>query len=152
MKKLDVNLKVLLAIIVLLGLSLSILAQPQQRQREYHQRDRSGLGMLNLTDEQKAELKEIHLAQMKLVQPMKDEISINKAKINAQIHKDNPDMKEITSLVEANGKILTEIQVNSIESKIKMRALLTDEQKVMFDSKSMTRHRAQSGKKGKSRL
>jgi Spy/CpxP family protein refolding chaperone len=90
--------------------------------------------MLKLTDEQKAEIKTIHLAKQKEIQPLKDEVMINKAKINALINKDNPDMREVVSLVEANGKLLTDIQIKNIESKVRIRALLDDEQKVIFDA------------------
>ena len=151
MKKLDVNLKILMTIIVLFALSLSLMAQPSQKQRQFHQKNQSGVTALDLNDEQKTEMKAIHLAQMKVTQPLMDEVKINKAKINALINNDNPDMKEIVSLVEANGKILTQIQVKGIESKVKIRGLLTDEQKVIFNAhgskiqgkKAMVQHRSQ---------
>lgn len=133
MKKLDVNLKILIAIIALFGLSISLLAQPRERQRQFEPKDHPGFAMPGLTEEQKAEIKKIHLAGMKEVQPFKDELKINKAKINALIKQDDPDMKEIVSLVEADGKLLTQIQVKEIEGRIKVRSLLTDEQKVIFD-------------------
>jgi Spy/CpxP family protein refolding chaperone len=134
MKKLDVNMKVLIAIIALFGISLSLMAQSPQKQRSMQHRDQSGIAMLDLTEDQKAEIKTIHLAQMKAVQPLTDEVKINRAKINAAMNKDNPDMKEIVSLVEGNGKLLTDIQVKQIESKIEVRSLFTDEQKVIYDS------------------
>ena len=150
MKKIDVNMKILMTIIVLFALSLSLMAQPNQRQCQFQQKNPHGIAALDLTDEQKAEMKEIHLAQMKVTQPLMDEVKINKAKINALINKDNPDMKEIVSLVEANGKIMTQIQVKGIESKVQIRALLTDEQKVIFNNhgskmqgkKAMVQHRS----------
>jgi len=90
--------------------------------------------MLDLTEDQRAEVKEIHLVRMKEVQPLKDQLKINRAKLNALVNKDNPDMKEIVNLAEANAKIMTNIQVKQIESKIKVRSLLTDEQKVIYDA------------------
>jgi hypothetical protein len=45
-------------------------------------------------------------------------------------------MKQIVSLVEANGKLLTQVQIKSIEQKIAIRSLLTDEQKTIFDARS----------------
>ena len=135
MNRLDINMKVLIAIMAFFGLSLSVMAQPPQRLHQFHQRDQGGFAMLNLTEDQKAEVKEIHLARMKEIQPLKDELRINRAKLNALMNKDNPDMKEIVSLIEANGMILTNIQVKRIESKMKVRALLTDEQKVICDAR-----------------
>jgi hypothetical protein len=45
-------------------------------------------------------------------------------------------MKQIVSLVEADGKLLTQIQVKNIRHKIDVRNLLTDEQKIIFDAHS----------------
>ncbi len=136
MKRIDRNFKLLVAIIFILGLSLSVMAQPNQRRQIPHQsmRAQSPLKFLDLSEEQKDQIKEIHLAHMKDVQANRDEVKINRAKINAQLHNDDPDMKEIVKLVEANGKLLTQIQVKSIEEKINVRLLLTDEQKIIFDA------------------
>ena len=136
MKRIDRNFKLLVAIIFILGLSLSVMAQPNQRRQIPHQsmRAQSPLKFLDLSEEQKDQIKEIHLAHMKDVQANRDEVKINRVKINAQLHNDDPDMKEIVKLVEANGKLLTKIQVKSIKEKINVRLLLTDEQKIIFDA------------------
>ena len=136
MKRIDRNFKLLVAIIFILGLSLSVMAQPNQRRQIPHQsmRAQSPLKFLDLSEEQKDQIKEIHLAHMKDVQANRDEVKINRVKINAQLHNDDPDMKEIVKLVEANGKLLTQIQIKRIEEKINVRLLLTDEQKIIFDA------------------
>jgi len=128
--------KVSITIIAVFIISFGLMAQPQNRQGPVQHEGPYGLAVLNLTEEQKSEVKEIHLAKVKETQALKDELAINKAKINALVHKDNPDMKEIVSLVEENGKIITQIQVREIDSKIKVRALLDEDQKVIFDSHS----------------
>jgi Spy/CpxP family protein refolding chaperone len=138
MKKIDHNFKLLVAIIIVLGISLCVTAQPQQR-RQMPQRDhmaQSGFQHLNLTDEQKDQIKQIRQSHLKNVQSLKDEVKINRAKVDALLHKDDPDMKQIVSLVEANGKLLTQIQINRIEQKIAVRSLLTEEQKTIFDAHS----------------
>ena len=149
MKRIDRNFKLLVAIIFILGLSLSVMAQPNQRRQIPYQsmRAKSPLQFLDLSEEQKDQIKEIHLAHMKGVQPNKDEVKINRAKINAHLNNDDPDMKEIVSLVEANGKLLTQIQVKSIEKKISVRSLLTDEQKIIYDARGerIREHRAMAG-------
>jgi Spy/CpxP family protein refolding chaperone len=94
----------------------------------------SGYQFLDLTEDQKDQIKQIHLAHMKDVQPLKDEVKINRAKVNALLNNDDPDMKQIISLVETNGKLLTQIQIKSIEQKINVRSLLTEEQKIIFDA------------------
>ena len=136
MKKIDENFKLLVAIIVVLGLSLSVMAQPQQRGQMQHQSmmAHSGYQFLDLTEDQEDQINHIHLAHMKDVQPLKDEVKINRAKVNALLNNDDPDMKKIVSLVETDGKLLTQIQVKSIEQKINVRSLLTEEQKIIFDA------------------
>jgi Spy/CpxP family protein refolding chaperone len=139
MKRIDRNYKLLVAIIILLGLSLGVMAQPHRRGPMPHHRPmifQPGLPFLDLTDEQKAQIKDIHLAHVKDVQPLKDEVKINRAKIDALLKNDEPDMKQIVSLVEANGKFLTQVQVKSIEQRINIRSLLTEEQKIIFDAHS----------------
>ena len=105
---------------------------------------KSGLQLPDLTEEQKDQIKEIHLAHIKDVQPLKDEVKINRVKVDVLLKRDDPDMKEIVSLVEANGKLLTQIQVKSIEQKISVRSLLTDEQKIIYDTRGerLKAHRA----------
>jgi Spy/CpxP family protein refolding chaperone len=138
MKRIDNHFKLLVAIIVVLGLSLSVMAQPSRRGPMPHRSMtlKSGLQLLDLTEEQKDQMKEIHLAHMKDVQPLRDEVKINRVKVDVLLKRDDPDMKEIVSLVEANGKLLTQIQVKSIEQKISVRSLLTDEQKIIYDAHS----------------
>lgn len=146
MKRIDSNFKLLVAIIIVLGISLSVTAQPQQRRQMPHRSHmyQSGFQHLNLTEEQKDQIKQIRQAHLKDVQSFKDEVKINRAKVNALLHKDDPDMKQIVNLVEANGKLLTQIQIKSIEQKIAVRSLLTDEQKTIYDAHSerMGRRRA----------
>ncbi len=146
MKKIDENLKLLVAIIVVLGLSLSVMAQPQKRRQMPQQsmKAQSGFQSLDLTEDQQDQIKQIHLAHMKDVQPLIDELKINRAKINAILNNDDPDMKQIVSLVETDAKLLTRIQVKSIEQKINVRSHLSEEQKIIFDaySEKMGKHRS----------
>jgi Spy/CpxP family protein refolding chaperone len=156
MKKIDRNFKLLVVIMFVLGLPLSAMSQPQHRRPIPHQsiQANSGFQFLDLTEEQKDQIKQIHLAHMKDVQPLKDELKINRAKVNALLKNDDPDMEKIVSLVEADGKLLTQIQVKSIEQKIKVRSLLTDEQKIIFDahSEQMGERRAMAQHYGHSRF
>lgn len=146
MKKIDRNFTMLVAVIFVLGLSLNVMAQPHHRRPMPQQsmRFHTPLQFLDLSEEQKDQIKEIHLAHMKDVQPLKDEVKINRAKVNALLKNDDPDMKEIVSLVEADGKLLTQIQIKSIGEKIRVRSLLTDEQKIIYDmhSEKMNERRA----------
>jgi Spy/CpxP family protein refolding chaperone len=76
MKRIDSNFKLLLAIVIILGISLGVTAQPQQRRQMPHrsQMYHSGFQHLNLTEEQKDQIKQIRQAHLKDVQSFKDEI------------------------------------------------------------------------------
>jgi Spy/CpxP family protein refolding chaperone len=144
MKKINWNLKLYIAIIAVFGLSHNIMAQPHRRGPEPQESMtfRSGLPYLDLSEEQRDQIKQIHYDYLKDVQPLKDEVRINRAKINALLHQDDPDMQQIVSLVEADGKLLTQIQVKTIEHSINVRNLLTEEQKVIYDE-----HREKAGER-----
>ena len=138
MKRLDLNSKLLVAVIVVMGISLSVMAQPPRRGPMPHRSMAYGPGLLylDLSEEQQDQVKQLRLAHMKDVQPLKDEVKINRLKVNALLKNDDPDMKQIVSLVEADGKLLTQIQVKNIRYRISIRNLLTDEQKIIFDAHS----------------
>jgi Spy/CpxP family protein refolding chaperone len=136
MKRLDLKLKLLPAIIVVLGISISAVAQPPRRGPMPHRSMAHGHGLLylDMSEEQEQQVKQLRLAHVKDVQPLRDEVKINRLKINTLMKNDDPDMEQIVSLVEANGKLLTQIQIKSIRLKINVRNLLTDEQKIIFDA------------------
>jgi Spy/CpxP family protein refolding chaperone len=139
MKRIDINLKMLFAVVIVLGFSLSLMAQPHWRGPMMSHRPMMitpVLQYLDLTESQKDQIEQVRLAYLKDVQPIKDEVKINRARINALLKTDDPDMQQIVSLVEANGKLLTQLQVKRIEQKIEVRGLLTDEQKIIFDTHS----------------
>lgn len=134
MKKSEIYRKLIVLALVLGGLSIGLMAQPRKMGPRSGQGPHHGMNMLNLSEEQRSEIKQIRMDRAGEIQPLKDEIRINRAMITAQMHKDDPDMKQIISLVEKNGSILTQIRVKEIESRIKIRGLLNDEQKVIFDA------------------
>jgi Spy/CpxP family protein refolding chaperone len=136
MKRLESNFKILIAITVMLALSYSLMAQPTQ-QRMQAPSERSWMGQIvpGLTEDQKSQLKEVKLATLKSVQPLQDELKVNRARLNLLVKKDNPDMKEIQRLVEATAEIQVKLQMLTIESKIKSRKLLSEEQKILLDAK-----------------
>lgn len=134
MKRMNLNFKILIAITVMLALSYSLMAQPSQQRMQAS--PESGHNFLpGMTEDQKSQLKEVKLATLKAVQPLQDELKVNRARLNLLVKKDNPDMKEIQSLVEATAEIQVKVQMLTIESKIESRKLLSEEQKILLDAK-----------------
>lgn len=139
-------LKVLAAATMLSGLVQVTMAQPGPGYGQgFNRRGFQGPGtgpqlgqcpqwIPDLTEEQETQIASLRTAHLKDVQPLRSEIKINKAKIDALMIQDVPDSKAIDQLIEANGKLRTEIQKKSAAHRLEVRKLLTDEQKVLFDS------------------
>ncbi len=135
MKRLNVNFRMMLAITVILTLSYSLMAQPQRRSMQTNRPDGNFMYFFpELTEEQKSQIEEINLETLKEVQPLRDELQVNNAELNTLVKKDDPDMDAISKLVEENSGIRTRIQMLNIEGRIKIRSLLTEDQKVRFDA------------------
>jgi len=142
MKKASVYFKVMAVAVILTGLVQIAAAQPWYgrnfnnrgfEKQEFCPRNDNCLRLIpDLTDKQQKQIDSLRVIHMKEIQPLKSEININKAKIDALILEDNPDVKEILRLIEENGKLKTEIQKKNVLHKLEIRKQLTDEQKVLF--------------------
>ena len=90
MKRLEKNFKILIAIVMALTISYSLVAQPRQgRMQKPGEGNRMEHPLPGFSDEQKSQMKDIHLAAMKDAQPLKDELKVNRARLNILVKKDN---------------------------------------------------------------
>ena len=94
-------------------------------------------GIPNLTEEQKTKIKDIHLALSKEVQPLRNQLGELKARQKTLSTLDNPDMKAINANIDEITKVMNQLMKSRAAFRQKVRALLTDEQKVWFDSHPM---------------
>jgi len=94
---------------------------------------------VKFTDEQKAKIKEIHLASYKEMQSLKNQMGELKAKQHTLSTSDKPDMAAINANIDEISKVQTKMMKIRAADHQKIRALLTDEQKMVFDSKMMHR-------------
>ena len=90
----------------------------------------------DLTEEQQEQIKELRTAHLKEVQSLRSEMMINKAKMNALMIEDDPDLDQINKLIEETGAIQIEMRKNAAAHKLEVLELLTDEQKVVMDSRT----------------
>jgi Spy/CpxP family protein refolding chaperone len=142
MKKVSSYFKVLAAAGMLTGLVQMTAAQPGygrgpekrgfERQEACPRYEQCPRLMAELTEEQDSQISVLKTAHLKDVQPLKGEININEAKIDALIIQDDPDVKALLSLIEENGRLRTEIRKKKVMHQLEIRKLLTDEQKVAF--------------------
>ncbi len=95
---------------------------------------------LNLTDEQQKKVTTMRLEHQKKMLPMRNELNEKKARMRTLSTAESADMKAINSLIDEMGVIKTKMAKERAANRQEMRKLLTDEQRVMFDS--------HAGKKG----
>ncbi|MBN1651911.1 MAG: Spy/CpxP family protein refolding chaperone [Bacteroidales bacterium] len=89
---------------------------------------------LNLTDEQQTKIQALRLELTEKNLPLKNELGEMSAKMKTLQTGNDQDMKAISKLIDDMSKVQAQIRKNVAEHRIEVRALLTDEQKVLFDA------------------
>lgn len=110
----------------------------RNNQRESRQRGHAGL---ELTDEQQAKAETLRLNMQKAALPLKNELGENKAKMRTLTTAENADMKAINKLIDSNAKLRADLDKLRAAKHQEFRKMLTDEQRVKFDSKPKGRYR-----------
>jgi len=93
--------------------------------------------MKDLTQEQKDQLKALRLDEMKAMTRYKNQLDEYKAKLKTLTTGDNVNLKEVDKVIDQMGKVKLEMARNKLSHRMDVRALLTDDQKVMFDMHAM---------------
>ncbi len=142
--------KSLLTLLLGLALAGSLLAQPG-RQRS------TGLGMgtgrggrmmmrnermqayLNLTDEQREKIDALRVQHLKEVKPYNNKLAELSVKLNTLSTADKMDSKAVDSVIDEIGGLRTKLMKLQEAHWQQIRALLTDEQRVIFDSRPLGR-------------
>lgn len=119
-------------LMALMLLGTSTLFAQHGDQRPFHKEDG-----LKLTDEQKAKIKEIHMASYKEMKELRNQLGELKAKQHTLTTADKPDMGAINANIDEISKVVTKMMKIRAENHQKIRSLLTDEQKMIFDSREM---------------
>ncbi|MDP4207316.1 MAG: Spy/CpxP family protein refolding chaperone [Bacteroidota bacterium] len=132
--------------LLLLGsMSLNAQAPADSNKNVMHHQARSGMGMMHrgapgqqgmpgLTDEQKTKIKAIHMATFKEVKGLKNQLGELKAKQRTLTTADKPDLNAINANIDDITKVLNKVMKAEAAAKQQVRALLTDEQKIVFDA------------------
>ncbi len=101
--------------------------------------------LLNLTEDQKTEIENLKIPHRKEMLNLNTQLMEKRAKLNTLLIADNPDMKAINSVIEDMGKTRTAIQKGRISHRMKVRSLLNDEQKVIFDANMLKGRKGMGG-------
>ena len=99
--------------------------------------------VLELTDDQKTQIEGIHSAQMKESLHLRNQQNELRAKLQTLRTEESADMKAINNTIDDMTALQASLMKLREESHQKVRSLLTDEQRIKFDTmRSMRRERA----------
>ena len=89
----------------------------------------------NLTDEQKAEIKKIKEQGREKSAPQHKAMKELRLKLSELKMAENPDMQQINSLIDKSAKMKAEMEKSKTASQLKVRSILTPEQRKVVDTK-----------------
>lgn len=136
------NLSKVLGIILvsIMFFSVNSYAQPHGHNCGGHKK---GKGIENaipdLTDQQKADIQKIRVEYDKKVLPITNELRERRAHLKTLQTAENPDKKAIDKEIETIGSLRVNMMKLREEQRLKIREVLTDDQKVVFDSRMANR-------------
>ncbi len=131
----------LAALIMAVLFSMQLMAQkggqsPKGDNDQFPRKERFLDRLPGITDQQKEEIKKIHLQTMKAQQPLKNEKDELQAKLKTLTTVDQPDTKAVNAVIEKIGSINTEMMKKRVSEKLSIRNLLTEEQRIVFDAQA----------------
>jgi len=91
-------------------------------------------GIPGLTDDQKAKMKDIRMASYKELKSLENQLGELRAKEHTLATADKPDLNAINANIDDITKVQNKIMKAKAAAHQQVRALLTDEQKMVFDS------------------
>lgn len=90
--------------------------------------------LLDLTEDQKVKMNNLRLTHIKEMQVLRNQIGEKKARLRTLETADTPDMNAINGTIEDMGKLKTEMMKKRAAHKQEVRKLLTEEQRIIFDT------------------
>ena len=87
----------------------------------------------NLTDDQKQKIDQLNLTFDKNTMQFHNDIREKEAHLHTLLTQDNADTNQINKLIDDIGSLRTKIRKERVATNLKIRGLLTDDQKVAFD-------------------
>lgn len=140
----------IMMLMAIVFLSTIILAQPRQGRRDqerpkgHKERFEKMAEALELTDDQRKQVEDIRFQSMKSTKVLKNDLGEKEAKLRTLTTADNPDGKAVKSLAKQIGDIRGDLFVMKVESRLQIRAVLDEKQKLKFDM--MGEHHRRKGR------
>ena len=88
----------------------------------------------DLTEEQEEQMQTLRTDHLKAILPMRNELAEMNARLQTLSTADNADMSQINGLIEEMGALKMQMMKAGVAHRQEIRKLLTDEQRVVFDS------------------
>jgi len=134
MKNLRLSAIVLSLVLLVTSLGSKVIAQGNG-QGQQKNKEAFCMGLPNITDDQKAKIEKLRTAHMKEANGIHNQLNEKRAKLNTLSDVDNTDMVAINKTIDEIGALQTDLMKKKTAHQMEVRKLLTDEQKVVFDSK-----------------
>lgn len=150
--------KTSILLLLLTGFAASLQAQQRGNKGLYKKewtQGQKGEGrifqMLNLSDEQKEQIKEIRLNGQKEALPIRNAIGEKQARLRTLRTADNYDADAVESVIEEISDLRNAQMLMRERHRQQVRELLTEDQRVIFDSAPRKRHgmKANKGRSGR---
>jgi Spy/CpxP family protein refolding chaperone len=120
----------IIAIIVLIAGGIFVLAQRAEKGGfGWHGRGEMMFHALNLTDEQKTQVKQIMDASKAKVEPIREQLKANHEKLEAATANGAFDEAQVTTIANEQAGLASQLIVERERAKSQVFALLTDDQK-----------------------
>jgi Spy/CpxP family protein refolding chaperone len=94
----------------------------------------------DLTDAQKTQLKEMREQGRKESQPQREKMKAMREKLQNMKMSDNPNQKEIDALIDEMHVLKAQMEKSRTAYELKMRSVLTPEQRKVLDEKMKEKH------------
>ncbi len=101
---------------------------------------------LNLSDEQKEELKTLRLKHYKEIKPLRAEMGELQARQRTLMSQEEVDVKSVNKLIDEKTSLMNDMQKKKVNHQLAFREILTDEQQMMLDQKRMLGGKRKAGR------
>jgi Spy/CpxP family protein refolding chaperone len=101
--------------------------------------DGYGQCILNLTPEQDSKITELRTKHIKEVTPLRNELGEKSARLRTLQSADSPNLNEINKTIDEMASIRANIQKKGAAHRAEVSSILTDEQRVVYNSRGQGR-------------
>ncbi|MFH5884134.1 Spy/CpxP family protein refolding chaperone [Halalkalibaculum sp. DA3122] len=123
--------------LLLLALTTTAFAQRSMPDRgRSQQADRPMYRIPDLTDEQHEQIRQIHLDAQQRGLEIRNQLNEHRARLRTLTTGSDIDLNAANEVIDEIGSLTTQLMKQRLETRMKVRNLLTDEQKVVFDAHS----------------